>query len=175
LIAAVTVKVWDLWVRIGHWLLVVTVAAAWLTRHSSSQWHEWGGYAAAILIAVRVAWGFFGSAHARFRDFVLGPKTVLNYARDLLARRERHYWGHNPLGGYMVVALLTVVALTAASGWLYTTDRYWGVAWVGDTHALLSNLLLLLIGAHVAGVLFACWRERRNLIAAMFHGRKSAS
>lgn len=167
-----TIRVWDLWVRAGHWLLVFSVAASWLSRHGSGAVHEWFGYAALAIVAIRVAWGFVGSTHARFGDFIVSPARVLTYSSDLLGRREALYLGHNPLGGYMIVALLVTVALTGASGWLYVTDRYWGVEWVGETHAFFSNLLLVLIALHVAGVLFACVREGRNLIASMFHGRK---
>jgi len=166
------IKVWDLWVRIGHWLLVLCIAAAWLTRHGGGAWHEWLGYGALAIVAVRIVWGFIGSPHARFRDFVFGHRTVVEYIGAMRQHREQHYLGHNPLGGFMIVALLLAVALTGFSGWLYTTDRFWGVEWVGETHELLTNLLLVLIAAHIAGVLFGCYRDRENLVAAMFHGRK---
>jgi len=166
------IRVWDLWVRIGHWLLVFSVAAAWLTRHGGDAIHEWLGYGALAVVGVRMVLGFIGTTHARFGDFVFSPSRVLRYSSDLLKRREQHYLGHNPLGGYMVLALLVVVALTGASGWLYTTDRYWGVEWVGETHDLLADLLLVLVGLHVAGVVFASVREGQNLVASMIHGRK---
>jgi cytochrome b len=168
------IQVWDLWVRIGHWLLVFSIAAAWFTRHGGGAWHEWLGYGALAVVAVRIVWGFVGSPHARFSDFVFEPKAVIDYAKALPRRSETHYLGHNPLGGYMVMALLATVALTAVSGWLYTTDRFWGIAWVGNTHAALSDLLLVLIAVHIAGVIFACGREGQNLVASMFHGRKRA-
>ncbi|MBC7984202.1 MAG: cytochrome b/b6 domain-containing protein [Candidatus Obscuribacterales bacterium] len=166
------VKVWDWWVRIGHWLLVFCIAAAWITRHGGGAWHEWPGYGSLALIAIRILWGFIGSPHARFADFVHPPKAVVEYTKAVWQRREPHYVGHNPLGGYMAVALLLITALVSASGWLYTTDRYWGIEWVGRTHDLLADLLLILVATHIAGVLFACYRERENLVAAMFHGRK---
>lgn len=168
----IVIKVWDLWVRIGHWLLVLSIAAAWLTRHGGERLHEWLGYTAMAVVAVRLVWGCIGSSHARFKDFVYKPKAVINYARALRQHDEQHYVGHNPLGGYMVLALLVTVALTSISGWLYTTDRFWGIEWVGETHELLSNALLALIALHIGGVLFASYRERENLVAAMFHGRK---
>jgi cytochrome b len=170
------IKVWDLWVRIGHWLLVICIVAAWLTRHSADTWgdavHEWLGYGALAIVGLRIVWGFVGSPHARFSDFVFGPRQVIEYGNTLRQHREHQFLGHNPLGGYMVLALLVTVALTGFSGWLYTTDRFWGIEWVGETHELLSNSLLALIALHIGGVLFACYRERENLIAAMFHGRK---
>lgn len=166
------VRVWDALVRVLHWSLVLSVATAWLTRHSPGRWHEWLGYAALAIVAVRVAWGFLGSRHARFADFVrAGPATVA-YARDVLAHREVRYLGHNPLGGWMVLALLALVALVGFTGWLYTTDRYWGVEWVEDMHETLSNLLLLFVALHVAGVVFTSVRHRENLVGAMLHGRK---
>ncbi len=166
------IKVWDLWVRIGHWLLVFCVAAAWLTRHGGGEWHEWLGYAALAIVAIRIVWGFVGSSHARFADFIHSPKAVIEYVQAMRAHKEKHYLGHNPLGGYMIVALLVTIALTGASGWLYTTDRYWGVEWVGETHDFFADVLFALVAAHIAGVLFAGYREGENLVAAMFHGRK---
>ena len=166
------VKVWDLWVRIGHWLLVLCITVVWLTRHGGEALHEWVGYAALAIVGTRIVWGFVGSAHARFSDFVQHPRAVLSYAQALPRHYEQRYLGHNPLGGYMVIALLVAIALTGLSGWLYTTDKFWGVEWVGETHELLADALLLLVAAHIGGVLFACYRERENLVGAMFHGRK---
>ncbi len=141
-------KVWDLWVRIGHWLLVLCITAAWLTRQGGGDWHEWLGYAALAIVVLRIVWGVIGSPHARFNDFVRGPKAVVEYATAMRAGSEPHFLGHNPLGGYMVVLLLITVALTGLSGWLYTTDRFWGVEWVGETHEWLSDLLLISIATH---------------------------
>lgn len=170
--AAGTVRVWDPLVRVGHWLLAVSVLLAWLTRHSPGPWHEWIGYVSLLVVAVRIGWGWFGSRHARFPEFVKGPRATLSYASALVKRREPRTIGHNPLGGWMIVALLLTVVLTGASGWLYTTDRFWGVEWVERLHAGLTNLLIGLALLHVAGVLYASFSHRENLIAAMFHGRK---
>jgi cytochrome b len=170
-----TIRVWDPLVRVGHWLLVTSVLTAWLTRHSPGRWHEWLGYAALAVVAVRFVWGWVGTQHARFADFVRGPRATLSYARMVLTGREPRTLGHNPLGGWMVVALLTTVALVCATGWLYTTDRFWGVEWVETVHSWLSDALLVLIALHVAGVLYTSFHHRENLIAAMLHGRKQAT
>ena len=81
------IKVWDLWVRIGHWLLVLSIAAAWLTRHRADTWgdalHEWLGYGALAIVALRIVWGIVGSAHARFSDFVFGPRAGNFFGDDL--------------------------------------------------------------------------------------------
>ena len=167
-----TVRVWDLAVRIGHWLLASSILVAWLTRHAPGPWHERVGYASLAIVAARVTWGWCGSTHARFRDFVRSPSNTLSYTRTLLEGREQRYLGHNPLGGWMILALLTTTILVGASGWLYTTDRYWGVEWVERLHGTLTDVLLVLVAAHVAGVVYASLRHRENLVVAMFHGRK---
>lgn len=163
-------KVWDRFVRSAHWCLVASIAAAWLT---SKALHEWLGYAALGIVALRIVWGGIGSHYARFRQFVLGPAATLAYARALAARSEPRHLGHNPLGGWMIVALISVVALTGASGWLSITDRYWGVEWVQDTHEFLANALAGLIALHIGGVVYASLRHRENLPLAMVSGRKS--
>ena len=167
--------VWDPFVRVAHWTLAVGVAAAWFTRTGGGALHEWLGYGTLALVGARVVWGFVGSAHARFADFVRRPATVVAYAADVLRRREARFLGHNPLGGYMIVALLLAIAATGASGWLYTTDRYWGVEWVEKLHSTLADVLVVLVALHVVGVLAASLSQRENLVAAMLHGRKRGS
>lgn len=167
-----TVRVWDPVVRLGHWLLVAAVAAAWFTRHSAGSWHEIVGYASLAIVGLRLVWGAIGSRYARFSGFVVAPRATLAYARQVWRRREPRHLGHNPLGGWMVVALAVLVILVGASGWLYTTDRFWGIAWVEAVHLWLTYLLFALVALHVAGVLYASLRHRENLVAAMIHGRK---
>lgn len=168
------VPVWDALVRVLHWSLVLTVAAAWLTRHSPGRWHEWLGYGTLAIVGARFAWGFLGSGHARFTDFVRSLPATARYARAVLARQEARYLGHNPLGGWMVIALLSMVALVGFTGWLYTTDRFWGVPWVEALHSTLSDVLFGFVALHILGVVFTSVRHRENLVAAMLHGRKPA-
>lgn len=172
--ARADLHVWDPLVRAGHWLLVLTVAAAWFTRHGGGIWHEVTGYAALAIVALRLLWGLVGSRHARFDDFLRGPRATWRYTRRMLRRAEPSHVGHNPLGGWMIVALLLTVGLVSLSGWLYTTDRFWGIAWVETLHSRLTDVLLVLVALHVAGVLYASRRHRENLVAAMIHGRKRA-
>ncbi|HKZ72690.1 MAG TPA: cytochrome b/b6 domain-containing protein [Steroidobacteraceae bacterium] len=172
--ARADVKVWDPVVRTTHWLLVFGVVSAWLTRHAAGSWHEWLGYGALAVIAIRFVWGLRGPPHARFAQFIRSPTETLRYARQVLAGHEPRYLGHNPLGGWMIVALLLDVALVGASGWLYTTDAFWGVEWVERVHSLLADSLLVLAALHVSGVVFSSWRHRENLLIAMLHGRKRA-
>lgn len=168
-----TVRVWDPLVRIGHWVLVASVIVAWFTRHGGAV-HEWAGYVVIAVVAVRIVWGFAGPGHARFARFVRPPAATLRYAALVARGREPRHLGHNPLGGWMIVALLGTALLASASGWLYTTDRFWGVEWVEELHEGLANLLFVLAGVHVAGVVVESLRQRENLVAAMVHGRKRA-
>ena len=170
--ATPTIKVWDGLVRVGHWVLVIGIAAAWLTRHGGSPWHEWLGYLVLAVVAVRILWGLVGSRYARFAQFIHSPAATLNYGRQILAGQEPRHVGHNPLGGWMIVILLGVIAALCVSGWLYTTDRYWGVEWVGDLHEGLTNAMFMLAALHIAGVIFSSLRHRENLLAAMINGRK---
>ena len=101
-----------------------------------------------------------------------GPSPTLAYAGRVLGRREERYLGHNPLGGWMIVALLAMLVLVSASGWLATTDRYWGIALVQDLHEALADGLVALALLHVAGVVYSSLRHRENLVAAMIAGRK---
>jgi cytochrome b len=173
--AAETVAVWDPWVRVLHWTLAASVLVAWFTHQGAGWLHLAAGYTALAAVAARVVLGLVSrSEHARFSSFVRPVSATWAYARDVLGRREERFIGHNPLGGWMIVALLLTVAVSAGSGWLYTTDRFWGVAWVGDLHAYSSDLLPWLIALHLAGVVFTSWRHRENLITAMVFGRKRA-
>lgn len=164
--------VWDRLVRVLHWSLALSVLAAWLSSEGWARWHEWVGYVSLACIVVRLVWGFAGPRHARFGNFVRTPSATLAYARQVAAGSEPRYVGHNPLGGWMILALLLVAALTGLSGWLYTTDAFWGVEWVEEVHEVLAEGLLVLIALHVAGVIFSSRRHRENLVAAMLHGRK---
>lgn len=169
------VPVWDLAVRSLHWLLVASVTAAWLTTLGLPRWHEPAGYAAAAIVGARVARGFVASGPARFASFVRGTRTTLAYATAVLTHREPRYLGHNPLGGWMVLALLACVAALGLTGWLYTaTDRFWGEAWLEQLHAILAWVLLALAALHVLGVVFTSVRHRENLVFAMVHGAKRA-
>ena len=166
------VKVWDPLVRAGHWALALSIFAAWLTRHGAGTWHEWIGYGSLALVAWRLVYGCFGSAHARFAGFVRGPAATLDYARLLRRGNEPRYVGHNPLGGWMVIALLATAALAGISGWLYTTDAWWGDARMESIHEWLANSLLVLVAFHVTGVIVTSIRHGENLVASMLHGKK---
>ncbi|GKS75159.1 cytochrome b/b6 domain-containing protein [Acidovorax sp. SUPP950] len=164
---------WDAAVRLLHWSLVASVAAAWITRHRLGPLHENLGYAALAIACARVAWGFAGRHHARFAQFVRGPAATWAYARAVGAGRAPRHLGHNPLGGWMVVALLGCIGLLGFTGWLYTTDLFWGYGWLANLHEGLGWTLLGLVALHVGGVLFTGYKHRENLVRAMVTGRKA--
>lgn len=168
------VTVWDPLVRLSHWLLVAAIVLAWFTRHGGWVWHEAIGYASLAIVGVRLIWGVVGQTQACFATFIQGPRATLAYASQFSRGKEPRYLGHNPLGGWMIVALIAGVILVGASGWLYTTDRYWGVEWVETLHRQLTHLLFILVALHIAGVIYASFRHGENLVASMFHGRKDA-
>ena len=164
------VRVWDLPVRLTHWGVAAGVAAAWW--FSDGGWHERIGYAVAACVAARLAWGCVGTRHARFGDFVRGPGATMAYARRLLTGSEPRYLGHNPLGGWMALVLWAAVALTCLTGWLYTTDAYFGEPWLDRLHQAAAWTVVALVPLHLAGVWFTSRRHRENLVAAMLHGDK---
>lgn len=174
------IKVWDGLVRSLHWLLAVAVVTAWTSGHwPPRRWfdevHHYAGYVAGAAVLLRLVWGFTGGRYARFAQFVRSPRATWAYALQVRAAREPRYLGHNPLGGWMVLALLAAAASLSLTGFLYTTEWLWGYEWLSDLHAALAWLLMVLVIGHLAGVVFTCWRHRENLVAAMFSGRKPAA
>lgn len=165
------IHVWDRLVRVFHWSTVGLFAAAYLIDRPRDL-HETLGYTLAAILAVRVVWGFVGSRHARFSDFVPGPGSFLSYVLALLRGREGRYVGHNPAGGAMVVALMLTLAGICLTGWMMGLDAYWGEDWVEDIHETLVTLCLALVALHVSGVIYESVRHRENLVGAMITGKK---
>jgi cytochrome b len=170
--AVPTRPVWSVGTRLLHWTLAISMIASFATHEGGGQVHEWTGYLALAAAALRVALGFFAGGMWRFATFVRGIRATAAYTRAVWQHREPHYLGHNPLGGWMVVALLADALAAGATGWLYVTDRFWGVQWLGELHGALGQVLIPLLLLHVAGVVFTSIRQRENLAAAMVHGRK---
>lgn len=167
-----TIAVWDPFVRVFHWCTALLVLVAFLTTDDLRWLHEGAGYAVFGLAAVRILWGLFGGEYARFSGFLCGPRTLVSYLRSLHGRQAKRYLGHNPAGGLMIVALLTLLIVVSFSGWLSETNAYFGVPWVDHLHHLSAHLLLVLIGLHAAGVIVSSWLHGENLVFAMITGRK---
>jgi cytochrome b len=168
------VPVWDPFVRIFHWSLVGLFVLAFATGDEVEWLHLAAGYAIAGLVLLRIIWGFVGPRHARFSDFVRTPREVTDYARSAIRLRAPRYLGHNPAGGAMIIALLAMLVGISATGFMMTTDAFWGAQWVEDLHEGLVYVTLGLIALHVAGVVFAGIEHGENLVKAMITGRKRA-
>jgi cytochrome b len=168
------VRVSDPFVRIFHWSLVGLFILAFVTGDETEWLHLTAGYAIAGLILLRIIWGFVGPRHARFSDFVRTPREVTDYVRSAIRLRAPRYLGHNPAGGAMIIALLTMLVGISATGFMMTTDAFWGAQWVEDLHEGLVYATLGLIALHVAGVVFAGIEHGENLVKAMITGRKRA-
>jgi cytochrome b len=191
----IEVKVWDPFVRVFHWSLATAVLIAWAT--DEPLWlHNWLGYAAAILVMLRVIWGFVGTKHARFVSFVRGPRLVFDYLARLIRFSSPRYLGHSPAGGAMIVALLIMIAATTGTGIaVFAADRGEGPLaqviakverpprvpgqrrpplLIKDVHEVLANITLMLFVLHVLGVSAASIAHRENLVWAMITGRKRA-
>ncbi|MFO1371240.1 MAG: cytochrome b/b6 domain-containing protein [Candidatus Competibacteraceae bacterium] len=179
------VKVWDLPTRLFHWTLVALMAAQWLTAENDStmNYHVVGGYAVLVLVLFRLIWGFVGSDTVRFSDFVRGPGAALGYAKVLLRGETPLYLGHNPMGGWSIMALLTLLLIQAGTG-LFANDDimlegplYQWVSkgtsdWLTTVHKINFNLLLLVIVVHISAALFYLFVKRENLIHSMLSGHK---
>ena len=170
-VAINAVLVWPLWQRLLHWALAASVIVALLT-YEGGPLHEASGYAALAIALARIAIGLAGPRAARFASFVRGGDATLAYGRAVLSGRAPRHLNHNPLGAWMVLALLGLAALAAASGALYLTDRFWGLAWVIAWHATAGWSFFVVLPLHVAGAIVTGHRHRENLVAAMVHGRK---
>lgn len=169
------ILVWDLPTRLFHWLLAATFAGAWLTA-DSERWidvHAMLGYTFAGLIAFRLAWGFVGSRTARFSSFVTGPGPVKRYLLSLLSLRPEHHVGHNPAGGWAVLALLGLGIATALSGYAAFNDV--GGHWLEELHEGAAGAMLALVFVHIGAVLVSSLIHRENLVRAMWSGFKRGS
>ena len=179
-----TALIWDLPVRIIHWSLLVAVVGAWLTRELEGDWFVWHtrfGYTVLVLVLTRVLWGFFGTRHARFAEFVRGPKTVIDYLRS---GTSSSVW-HNPLGALMILAMLTMLLAQAVTGLfandqVFETGPLFGYVAIETSdrltslHKQLFDWIAAAIAVHVAAALFYLWIRKENLILPMITGRKFA-
>jgi cytochrome b len=166
------VRVWDRAIRVLHWALAASVGLGWATTVWFGDWHQRVGYVALAVVVVRLVWGWRGPRYARFAQFVRVPAAVWRYARLVSQRREPRYLGHNPLGACMAIAFLACIGALALTGWMYTTDRFWGDETVERVHIALAWTIAVFAVLHVVGVLAASARHRENLSAAMLHGVK---
>jgi cytochrome b len=179
--------VWDLPLRLFHWLLVLSLGALWATGEAGfdyMQYHIWLGYWTLGLILFRLIWGFVGPKHARFTSFVKGPMGLWRYAKGLAAGTMiQTHAGHNPLGGISVIVMLVLVAFQITTGLFATDDILWTGPYNGavsaDTaekltslHHLNFNIILAAVGLHILAIAFYFLVKKQNLVGPMVHGKK---
>ncbi len=180
------IKVWDPLVRIFHWTLVAAFSIAYASGEDFLVLHSWAGYLVLTLLSIRIIWGFIGTRHARFSDFVYSRTTIIQFLKDTLARRAKRYLGHNPAGGAMILALIISLLMTGFTGllvygaeeqagplasWFVSAGGFWGEAFE-ETHEFFANFSLLLVLIHVAGVIVESLIHGENLVASMISGFK---
>jgi cytochrome b len=173
--ATTRTRVWDLPVRIFHWALAASFTGAYLLAESE-RWrsvHVTLGYTVLGLLAFRIAWGFVGTQHARFKSFAYSPLAALRHLRDEIGGRGRRYVGHNPAGSWAVYGLLLLGTATGVTGFL-TFNEIGGEAFE-EVHEVLANAWLVLVVLHVLGVVFSSVMQRENLARAMLTGCKGGA
>jgi cytochrome b len=165
------VLVWDVPVRLVHWLLVASFAGAFLTAESERlrALHVLFGTTLAGLVVFRLVWGIVGTRYARFASFAFGPRAVLRYLRSVATLKSVRYIGHTPGGSWAIWLMLGLGLAAAATGY----GAYAGGAeWLEDTHGALAWVLLAVVVVHVTGVAVGSVLHRENLVLAMLTGRK---
>lgn len=185
-IPKVRAKLWDGPTRIVHWALVILIGFAWwCVKANQTEWHLWAGYGILGLIIFRLIWGFSGSASARFTSFVKGPAATLAYAKTLSKRSVTDMAGHNPLGGWSVVAILVAILTQAVTG-LFSVDvdglesgplsdrvSFETGRLFSKWHDLSFTAIKVLVVLHLSAIAFYALYKRANLITPMITGYKS--
>lgn len=183
----ISAPVWDGFVRCFHWSLVTLFVISVTSGKVGGEWIVWhmrSGYAILTLVVFRLIWGFVGGEYARYGSFLAGPVRGFKFAKGLLGKTHEHVIGHNPVGGWMVVALLLLLGVQAGLG-LFSNDEIATTGplarYVSDAtsitlmgrHRLIGDILLVLVGVHIAAVLFHVFVKKEGIVRAMISGRKA--
>lgn len=183
-IASTVIRVWDWPVRLTHWLFVFCIAVSWWSAEQHAMdWHRYSGYTLLGLLIFRIYWGFAGSSSARFSQFLRGPRELIEYLRE--SREAHRDAGHNPLGGWSIAAMLTLMLAQVVIG-LFVSDvdglesgplshlvSFDTSRTLAEIHEIGFNVILTLIALHVAAILFYLLVKRDNLVSAMLTGKRS--
>lgn len=163
--------IWALSIRIFHWSNAVLFLLTYWWLEGGERAHEWAGYAILALVLVRIGLGFFGRGNARFASFWPTPTRLFAYLRAF-PHGDRDWPGHNPLGGLMVLFLLLMLVMTAASGWLQETDAFWGEEWPQRLHEVLADVVMVAVVVHVFAVVLMQRLTGKALIKTMVTGKR---
>jgi len=178
------IRVWDLPTRLFHWLIVIFVVISFTTGMVGGNWmsyHLKSGYITLTLLIFRLSWGFWGGRYSRFVSFVHGPIAVMRYAKTLLRKDTPKLLGHNPMGGWSVMAMLAALLVQVGTG-LFANDDiatqgplYGWVSkstsdWLTGIHIFNKGVILFLVSLHLSAVLFYILIKHDNLIVPMVTG-----
>lgn len=166
------IRVWDPLVRVFHWLLAGLFAANALFVDDDSKLHQWIGYGVVALVLARILWGLVGTRYARFASFPPSLSGAVEQLTEIATGRRRVHIGHTPLGALMIYNLLAAMLLIGLSGYLMTTDMFWGLKWPEELHEVCVTWAEISVVLHIAAVIFESRRTRVNLPRAMLTGVK---
>jgi cytochrome b len=180
--------VWDLPLRLFHWLFALSIVASWVTAELGFDWMQWHfylGYWMIGLLTFRVIWGFIGPRHARFASFLASPPSTWRYLRNLFKGASLYTPGHNPAGGLMVILMLLLVALQVTTGLFATDDVVWSGPYnpavskdlasrLTTIHHINFNFILAAVVLHLAAITFYGLVKKQNLVLPMLTGHKPA-
>lgn len=166
------IKVWDPFVRVFHWVVVAGFTTNALIDDAEGKLHEWIGYAILALVGLRVIWGIVGTRHARFGDFPPSVSAAVGQMTDMATGRRHIHAGHSPLGALMIYNLLLTLLAIGLTGYMMTTNTFFGVGWVEDAHEALVTWAEVSVVFHVAGAILESRRLGVNLPRAMVTGYK---
>ena len=170
-----SVLVWDMPIRIFHWLLAISFAGAWLTSESEAQQmiHYAFGYSACMLVLFRIIWGIVGTRYARFSQFIKGPAETIHHIKSLMTGSEHSGLGHNPAGALVMISLMILILLIGLTG-------YWSIKeFLGDVmseaHETIANITLAVVVIHVAAAIIMSFLQKENLVKSMVSGKKEGT
>jgi cytochrome b len=179
--------VWDIPTRLAHWLMVILIIYSWFAVEilEDMQQHFWSGYGVLCVIMFRIVWGFVGTQHARFINFVATPAGIWRYSKTLFQRNSSAYLGHNPMGGLSALVLILVILLQVSTG-LFNSDDYFHAplsglvsdatrGLLGQVHALNFTVATILVVLHIAAIIFYKLYKGQALTWSMINGKKPAS
>lgn len=164
--------VWDLSIRLFHWSLVTAFTLNAFVIDQESDLHQYIGYFVMVLLTYRIVWGVIGSEFARFKSFPISIRNTTEQLSEIVSKCHHIHVGHTPLGALMIYNMLLSLTVITLSGFLMTTDQFWGVEWPGEVHELFVTWVEMSIVAHIAAVFFESLRTKVNLPRAMITGSK---
>jgi cytochrome b len=181
--------IWDLPTRLFHWLLALSLCASWITAEAGFDWTETHfllGYCSLTLILFRLVWGVVGTTHARFKEFVRGPRTVLRSIPALFSRKPSTSAGHNPIGGWSTILFITLILTQVCTGLFISDDIFYAGPYNGTISSSLAGTLasvhhtnfMVLQAAvvlHIAAIAWYAVGKKSNLVKPMISGRKILS